>query len=150
MHFLTNNAKETAEAGYNFGKTLKASDIVLFKGEMGAGKTHFTKGIGKALGIEDEITSPTFALVNEYFGKIPLFHFDLFRINSFDDLYATGFFDYPERGGVIAVEWSENVSVLETVFENEFTGTIYTIEINKTSDETREINIKYKRQESNS
>lgn len=140
MRFSTKNAAETTEAGFIFGKALCPSDIVLFKGGMGAGKTHFTKGIGKALEIHDEIVSPTFALVNEYFGKIPLFHFDLFRISGFDDLYSTGFFDYLEQGGIIAAEWSENVPELD----NGLTGTVYVVEILNTGEETRKIIIKKK------
>lgn len=138
MRFSTKSAAETTEAGYMFGKELQPSDIVLFKGGMGAGKTHFTKGIGKALEIPDEIVSPTFALVNEYYGKIPLFHFDLFRINSFDDLYSTGFFDYLEQNGIVAAEWSENVPELEI----RLSGTVYTVEILNTGEETRDIVIK--------
>ena len=81
---------------------------------MGAGKTTFTKGLAAALGITDPVTSPTFALVNEYTeGRLPLFHFDLYRIDSYDDLYAIGFLDYLDRGGIIAAEWSENIEGLE-------------------------------------
>ncbi len=110
--YITNSVEETIAAAEEVAASLCAGDIILYEGDMGAGKTHFTKGIAKCLGIDDEITSPTFALVNEYYGKLPLFHFDLYRIESYDDLYAIGFFDYLDRGGIIAAEWSENISEL--------------------------------------
>lgn len=110
--YITNSVEETIAAAEEVAASLSSGDIILYEGDMGAGKTHFTKGIAKCLGIDDEITSPTFALVNEYYGKLPLFHFDLYRIESYDDLYAIGFFDYLDRGGIIAAEWSENISEL--------------------------------------
>ena len=110
--YITNSVEETIAAAEEVAASLCAGDIILYEGDMGAGKTHFTKGIAKCLGIDDEITSPTFALVNEYYGKLPFFHFDLYRIESYDDLYAIGFFDYLDRGGIIAAEWSENISEL--------------------------------------
>ncbi len=113
---------------------LSAGDIILYEGDMGAGKTHFTKGIAKYLNVEDEVTSPTFALVNEYCGDIPLFHFDLYRIDSYDDLYAIGFFDYLDRGGIIAAEWSENIAELK-----EELGVVITIRIEKLSETGRRI-----------
>ena len=103
---------------------------------MGAGKTHFTKGIAKYLGIDDEITSPTFALVNEYDGALPLFHFDLYRIESYDDLYAIGFFDYLDRGGIIAAEWSENIAELKAEL-----GEVITVCIEKLSEAGRRITV---------
>ncbi len=116
--------------------SLSAGDIILYEGDMGAGKTHFTKGIAKFLNVEDEVTSPTFALVNEYCGDIPLFHFDLYRIDSYDDLYAIGFFDYLDRGGIIAAEWSENISELRDEL-----GEVITIRIEKLSDTGRKITV---------
>lgn len=111
--YITNSVEETIAAAEEVAASLSAGDIILYEGDMGAGKTHFTKGIAKYLGIDDEITSPTFALVNEYYGDVPLFHFDLYRIESYDDLYAIGFFDYLDRGGIIAAEWSENIAELK-------------------------------------
>ncbi len=116
--------------------SLSAGDIILYEGDMGAGKTHFTKGIAKFLNVEDEVTSPTFALVNEYCGDIPLFHFDLYRIDSYDDLYAIGFFDYLDRGGIIAAEWSENIAELKDEL-----GEVITIRIEKLSDTGRKITV---------
>jgi len=138
--FESNSAEETAAAAEKFAENLKAGDTVLYTGEMGAGKTHFTKGIARYLGITDTVASPTFAIVNEYHGgKIPLFHFDLFRIETFDDLYATGFFDYLDRDGIIAVEWSENIPALADEPES-----VWTVDIAKTGENSRRITIEKK------
>lgn len=112
--YISHSPEDTARISAELARGLKSGDIILYKGNMGAGKTTFTKGIAAALGITDPVTSPTFALVNEYpQGRIPLFHFDLYRIDSYDDLYAIGFFDYLGREGIIAAEWSENIPGLE-------------------------------------
>lgn len=116
------------------GKRLEAGTVILYNGDMGAGKTTFTKGIASALGITETVTSPTFALVNEYYGRLPLFHFDLYRINDVDDLYAIGFYDYLDRGGIIAAEWSENIPGLEDELEN-----VVKVRIDKLSDSERRI-----------
>ena len=116
--FITNSEEETIAAAGEVALQLKAGDIILYKGEMGAGKTAFTRGIARHFGVEDYVSSPTFALVNEYCGEIPIFHFDLYRIDGYDDLYAIGFFDYLDRGGIIAAEWSENIEGLERELEN--------------------------------
>ena len=116
MEFITNSEAETMAAAKEVAAKLKPGDVILYEGEMGAGKTAFTRGLAEYFGTEDEVTSPTFALVHEYRGKIPLFHFDLYRITGFDDLYGIGFFDYLNRGGIIAVEWSENVPELSEEF----------------------------------
>ncbi|MGN0701176.1 MAG: tRNA (adenosine(37)-N6)-threonylcarbamoyltransferase complex ATPase subunit type 1 TsaE [Oscillospiraceae bacterium] len=137
--FITNSEEETLLAAEKLARELRAGDIILYEGEMGAGKTAFTKGIARYLEVDDEVTSPTFALVHEYDGKIPLFHFDLYRINSYDDLYAIGFFDYLDRGGIIAAEWSENIEGLE----NELGGAIK-VRIDKLSDTSRRITVRGK------
>ena len=137
--FITNSEEETLLAAEKLARELRAGDIILYEGEMGAGKTAFTKGIARYLEVDDEVTSPTFALVHEYDGKIPLFHFDLYRINSYDDLYAIGFFDYLDRGGIIAAEWSENIEGLE----NELSGAIK-VRIDKLSDNSRRITVRGK------
>ena len=82
--------------------------LALF-GPMGMGKTAFTRGLARGLGVQGGVSSPTFALVHEHAGKIPLYHFDMFRVTSWDDLYSTGFFDYLESDGVLVIEWSENI-----------------------------------------
>jgi tRNA threonylcarbamoyladenosine biosynthesis protein TsaE len=132
--FITNSEEETFAAAAEVAARLSAGDIILYEGDMGAGKTHFTKGIGRYLHVDDEVTSPTFALVNEYNGDISLFHFDLYRIDSYDDLYAIGFFDYLDRGGIIAAEWSENIAELK-----EELGEVVTVRIEKLSDSGRRI-----------
>ena len=130
----TNSAEETISAAEDFAKLLRAGDAVLYTGEMGAGKTQFTKGIAKHFGCTDPVTSPTFAIVNEYRCEPPIFHFDLFRIDSYDDLYATGFFDYPDRGGIICIEWSENIPDLA-----EELGDVWKVDIQKTGENQRKI-----------
>lgn len=132
--FISHSAEETIRFAEELAKTLKAGDAVLYEGDLGAGKTTFTKGLAKALGVSEVVTSPTFALVNEYFGKMPLFHFDLYRINSADDLYAIGFFDYLDRGGIIVAEWSENIPELEEELKN-----VIKVRIEKISDNERRI-----------
>lgn len=132
--FISNSTADTVKIAFEFAKRLKAGDGVLYKGEMGAGKTYFTKGIAKAFGINEEITSPTFALINEYYGNVNIFHFDLFRISDFDELYAIGFYDYFDRNGILCIEWSENIPTLSDYFE-----TAYEVSINKLGDESREI-----------
>ena len=140
MTFESNSAEETAAIAEHFAESLRAGDTVLYTGEMGAGKTHFTKGIARHLGIADTVASPTFAIVNEYYGgSMPLFHFDLFRIETFDDLYATGFFDYLDRDGIIAVEWSENIPALAGELES-----VWTVDIAKTGENSRRITIEKK------
>ena len=134
--YITNSVEETIAAASEVAASLNAGDIILYEGDMGAGKTHFTKGIAKYLGIDDEITSPTFALVNEYDGTLPLFHFDLYRIESYDDLYAIGFFDYLDRGGIIAAEWSENIAELKDEL-----GEVITVCIEKLSETDRRITV---------
>ncbi|MCL1823911.1 MAG: tRNA (adenosine(37)-N6)-threonylcarbamoyltransferase complex ATPase subunit type 1 TsaE [Oscillospiraceae bacterium] len=133
MIIITKSVEETIRAGEELGHKLKQNDTVLLYGEMGAGKTHFVKGIALGLGISANVTSPTFAIVNDY--ENLFFHFDLFRINTLDDLYAIGFYDYIGRG-IIVCEWSENIPDLEREFEN-----FYKVEIKKISENEREINV---------
>ncbi len=140
MIFTSNSVEETIAIAEKFAEQLKIGDTILYTGEMGAGKTHFTKGIAKHFGIDKGVSSPTFALVNEYIGnETNVFHFDLFRINSYDDLYAIGFFDYFDRDGILAVEWSENISNLSDYLEN-----VWLVDIAKTGEESRSITIKRK------
>ncbi|MCM1299704.1 MAG: tRNA (adenosine(37)-N6)-threonylcarbamoyltransferase complex ATPase subunit type 1 TsaE [Firmicutes bacterium] len=132
--YISNSAAETVKIGEEFAGRLKPNDGVLYNGEIGAGKTYFTKGIARFFGIAEEVTSPTFALINEYCGNINIFHFDLYRINGFEELYGIGFFDYFDRNGILCVEWSENIPDLADSFEN-----AYSVSIKKTGDESREI-----------
>lgn len=107
--FITNNADETTELGRKLGQSLKGGTVVAFFGGLGMGKTAFTRGLAKALCVKEEVSSPTFAIVNDYGGNPPLYHFDMYRVETWDDLYASGFFDFYEAGGILAVEWSENI-----------------------------------------
>lgn len=131
---VTVSPEHTLRFAEEVGKRLEAGTVILFEGDLGAGKTTFTKGLAKGLGVTETVTSPTFALVNEYYGRLPLFHFDLYRINSIDDLYAIGFFDYLDRGGIIAAEWSENIPELEKELKN-----VVKVRIDKLSDTERRI-----------
>ena len=111
MEFITNSERETEELGVRLAERLEPGNVVAFTGDLGAGKTAFTRGLARGLGITDRVTSPTFTIVNEYEGgRLPLFHFDLYRLSSSDELFDIGWEDYLACGGVCAVEWSENVS----------------------------------------
>ena len=110
MEYVSNSPAETEDLGAALAERLKPGTVVAFSGDLGAGKTAFTRGIARGLGIGDRVTSPTFAIVNEYEGgRLPLFHFDMYRLTSSDELFDIGWEDYLARGGVCAVEWSENV-----------------------------------------
>ena len=111
MEFVTNSERETEELGARLAERLGPGAVIAFTGDLGAGKTAFTRGLARGLGISDRVTSPTFTIVNEYEGgRLPLFHFDMYRLSSSDELFDIGWEDYLARGGVCAVEWSENVS----------------------------------------
>lgn len=106
---ITNSVDETEAFAAQMAKKLSTPVVVAFFGGLGMGKTAFTRGLAKGLGLDCEVTSPTFALVHEYCGKTTLYHFDMYRVETWDDLYSTGFFDYYREGAVIACEWSENI-----------------------------------------
>ena len=111
MEFITNCPEETEALGQRLGQILTAGAVVAYRGNLGAGKTAFTRGLARGLGYSQPVTSPTYTVVNEYLGgRLPLFHFDMYRLGSADDLFDIGWDDYLERGGVCAVEWSENVA----------------------------------------
>ena len=110
MHFTTNSPGETEAIGAALGRILPPGTVLAYRGDLGAGKTAFTRGLARGLGYDEPVTSPTYTIVNEYLGgRIPLFHFDMYRLRSSDDLFDIGWDDYLDRGGVCAVEWSENV-----------------------------------------
>ena len=122
MVFLTNSPTETETVGAALAQRLTPGTVIAYRGDLGAGKTAFTRGLARGLGIQDPVTSPTYTIVNEYLGgRLPLFHFDMYRLHSADDLFDIGWDDYLERGGVCAVEWSENV---EDALEDPITVTI--------------------------
>ena len=120
--FLTNSPAETEAVGAALGTIIPAGTILAYKGDLGAGKTAFTRGLARGLGCTDLVTSPTYTIVNEYLsGRLPLFHFDMYRLASSDDLWDIGWEDYLDRNGVCAVEWSENV---DDAMENAISVTI--------------------------
>ena len=111
MEFVTECEQETEALGERLAGRLVPGAVVAFTGDLGAGKTAFTRGLARGLGIAERVTSPTFTIVNEYEGgRLPLFHFDMYRLGSSDELFGIGWEDYLAREGVCAVEWSENVS----------------------------------------
>ena len=137
MVFLSHSAEETERFGETLAGTLRPGSVVAYTGALGMGKTAFTRGLARGLGCRGRVTSPTFTVVNEYEGKIPLFHFDMYRLSSSDELFDIGWEDYLSRGGVCAVEWSENV-------EDAFEGDEIIVTISKLSAEERKIEIEEK------
>ena len=134
MEFITNSPEQTEQVGAALGKILAPGTILAYRGDLGAGKTAFTRGLAKGLGYTEAVTSPTYTIVNEYLGgRLPLFHFDMYRLASSDDLWDIGWEDYLDRGGVCAVEWSENVA---DAMENPITVTI-----EKTGEDSRRITV---------
>ena len=111
MEFITNSPEETEAVGAALAKRLSPGTVIAYRGDLGAGKTAFTRGLARGLGYREPVTSPTYTIVNEYLGgRLPLFHFDMYRLSSSDDLWDFGWEDYLDRGGVCAVEWSDNVA----------------------------------------
>ena len=111
MEHVTNSPSETEALGESLAGQLEPGTVIAFTGDLGAGKTAFVRGLARGLGVQERVTSPTFTIVNEYEGgRLPLFHFDMYRLGSADELFDIGWEDYLARGGVCAVEWSENVS----------------------------------------
>ena len=134
MTFTTNSPAETEAVGEALGKRLQPGTVLAYRGDLGAGKTAFTRGLARGLGCAEQVTSPTYTIVNEYLsGRLPLFHFDMYRLAGADDLFDIGWEDYLERGGVCAVEWSENV---EEALENAIFVTI-----EKTGEDSRRITV---------
>ena len=134
MEFITNSPEQTEAVGQALAGVLKPGTVLAYTGDLGAGKTAFTRGLARGLGATERVTSPTYTIVNEYLsGKMPLFHFDMYRLGSSDELWDIGWEDYLERGGVCAVEWSENVmdAMADAIF----------IRIEKIGENTRKITI---------
>ena len=130
MKVITSSREETLAVATEFAKTLKAGDVVLLDGQMGAGKTLFSKGVALGLGIEDEVTSPTYAYMNDYDGR--LFHYDCYRIESVEQAERLGLADYFYAGGICLVEWSQNIAPL-------LPKVVKRVRISKISDTQREI-----------
>ena len=122
MEYITHSPLQTEQVGMELAGRLTPGTVIAYRGDLGAGKTAFTRGLARGLGCSEPVTSPTYTIVNEYLsGRLPLFHFDMYRLRSADDLWDIGWDDYLERGGVCAVEWSENVT---EAMENAITVTI--------------------------
>ena len=134
MQYITNSPAQTEAVGAALGKNIKSGSVIAYRGDLGAGKTAFTRGLARGLGYTEPVTSPTYTIVNEYLGgRLPLFHFDMYRLKSSDDLWDIGWEDYLDRGGVCAVEWSENVE--------EALDHFILVNIEKIDDESRRITI---------
>ena len=134
MQFITNAPEATEALGEKLGRLLRPGTVLAYLGDLGAGKTAFTRGLARGLGCRETVTSPTYTIVNEYLGgRLPLFHFDMYRLASSDDLWDIGWEDYLDRQGVCAVEWSENVP-------EAMTGAL-TVRIEKLGDTVRRITI---------
>ena len=134
MRYVTHGPEETEALGQRLAEHLRPGDVIAYYGDLGAGKTAFTRGLARGLGVRETVTSPTYTIVNEYLtGRMPLFHFDMYRLGSSDELFEIGWEDYLARGGVCAVEWSENVAdALEEAI---------TVQIRRLSDLEREVTI---------
>ncbi len=134
MTIYTKSEAETEQAGAELARTLPDGAVVALYGDLGAGKTAFVRGMARGMGISARVSSPTFTIVNEYLGARELYHFDMYRLASSDELFDIGWEDYLRRGGVCAVEWSENVA-------DAFEGDEITVRIEKLGDEERKITI---------
>ena len=131
--FVTKAASETGEVAAQLGAEISSGAVIAFTGDLGAGKTTFIKGLAKALGYSGEVSSPTFAIVHEYIGgRLPLYHFDMYRVDSWESLYSTGFFEYMETDAVLAVEWSENI-------ENALPDDLITVDITRGEDDNERV-----------
>ena len=134
MQITTHSADETQALGQKLASRLAPGDVIAYFGDLGAGKTAFTRGLAQGLGITDPVTSPTYTIVNEYLsGRMPLFHFDMYRLSSSEELFDIGWEDYLARGGVCAVEWSENV--------DDALADAICVRIESTGDDSRRITI---------
>lgn len=134
MEYITHSPEQTEAIGEALGKKLAPGTVLAYRGGLGAGKTAFTRGLARGLGATETVTSPTYTVVNEYLtGRLPLFHFDMYRLGSAEELFDIGWEDYLDRGGVCAVEWSENVA-------EAMEGAII-VTIERTGEESRRITI---------
>ena len=132
---VSNSPAETRKIAQNLATTLSGGEIIAFYGDLGQGKTCFVTGLAEGLGFTGEVSSPTFAIINEYLGgRLDLYHFDMYRVTDWNDLYSTGYFEYMESGGVLAVEWSENI-------ENALPDNAIRVTIKRLDETTREITI---------
>ena len=134
--YFSSSEFDTMKIAAELSNELCGGEIIALKGGLGMGKTCFVKGLANGLGFSGDVTSPTFAIVNEYIGgRLDLFHFDMYRITGWDDLNSTGYFEYLDAGGIVAIEWSENI---EGALQNE---KVIIVEIERVSDNERKISI---------
>ncbi len=133
--YISKSPEQTEEIAKGLAKKLKSGDFIAFFGGLGMGKTNFVRGLASVLCPDVRVTSPTFALVNEYIGNLNIYHFDMYRITDGDDLYSTGFYEYLERDGIIAAEWCERIT-------DELPEERYEIHFSRLSETEREITIK--------
>ena len=133
--FISHSPTDTKNFAMQLADTLRGGEVIAFYGDLGQGKTCFVTGLAKGLGFTGEVSSPTFAIINEYLGgRLNLYHFDMYRVNGWEDLYSTGYFEYMESGGVLAVEWSENI-------ENALPDDAIRVTIKRLDESKREITI---------
>ena len=134
MEHIPHCAEETEAVGAKLAELLAPGTVIAYRGDLGAGKTAFTRGLARGLGCSEQVTSPTYTIVNEYLsGRLPLFHFDMYRLRSAEDLWDIGWEDYLDRGGICAVEWSENV-------EEALEGAVF-VTIEKLGEDARKITV---------
>lgn len=133
--FISDSPQQTEQIAQKLSGMLHGGEVIAFRGDLGSGKTCFTRGLARGLGYTGEVTSPTFALINEYIGgRLPLFHYDMYRISSWDELYSAGFFEYLDMNGVIVAEWSENI-------ENALPEATIYVEFEKLNENSRKITV---------
>jgi tRNA threonylcarbamoyladenosine biosynthesis protein TsaE len=133
--FISTSPQATEEFAAKLAKTLKGGEVIAFRGDLGAGKTCFTRGLAAGLDFKGEVNSPTFALINEYLGgRLNIYHFDMYRISSWEELYSSGYYEYLDMGGVVVCEWSENI-------DGALPDDAIIIEIEKIDETTRKITV---------
>lgn len=133
--YISHSYKETEKIAEELANSLSGGEVIAFCGELGMGKTCFVRGLARGLGYNGNVSSPTFALINEYIGgRLNLYHSDMYRVNGWEDLYSTGYFDYINAGGVVAVEWSENITAA-------LSDNTISVSIEQIDDNTRKISI---------
>ena len=138
--YISESPQQTEQIAADFTKQLVGGEVIAFRGDLGMGKTCFTRGIASGLGYNGEVTSPTFALINEYIGgRLPVYHFDMYRISSWDELYSCGYFEYTEEGGVVVAEWSENI-------ENALPDNTWYVEFEALDENKRKITVYHKKE----
>ncbi|MGN1320556.1 MAG: tRNA (adenosine(37)-N6)-threonylcarbamoyltransferase complex ATPase subunit type 1 TsaE [Acutalibacteraceae bacterium] len=134
-NYISNSPSDTKKIARELAAQFKGGEVVAFYGDLGLGKTCFVKGLAEGLGYTGDVSSPTFAIINEYLGgRLNLYHFDMYRVTGWDDLYSTGYFEYMEAGGVLAIEWSENI-------ENALPEDVIKVTIKRIDENSREIKI---------